>query len=140
MLIPPVLVAEILVPNPRQLTQSGWATHPPELPSVVGHASQGVGGLLAADVVAYTDGGGQARAVTDPGLWTRGRSPSLLPGTPAGRESCRGERQPGALLLDPTGRPVVVVSLDIADEVVQTVRASVTPTSCVISLGRSKPE
>jgi RNA polymerase sigma-70 factor (ECF subfamily) len=35
--------------------------------------------------------------------------------------------QPGALMLDPSGRPVVVVSLDIADGVVQTVRAVSNP-------------
>jgi len=35
--------------------------------------------------------------------------------------------QPGALFLDPEGRPVVVVTLDIADDLVQTVRAISNP-------------
>jgi RNA polymerase sigma-70 factor (ECF subfamily) len=35
--------------------------------------------------------------------------------------------QPGALLLDLDGRPVVVISLDIADGLVQTVRAVSNP-------------
>ena len=35
--------------------------------------------------------------------------------------------QPGALLFDPNGRPVVAVSVDIADDLVQTVRAVSNP-------------
>jgi RNA polymerase sigma-70 factor (ECF subfamily) len=35
--------------------------------------------------------------------------------------------QPGALALDREGRPVVVILLDIADDVVQTVRAISNP-------------
>lgn len=36
-------------------------------------------------------------------------------------------RQPGAVFFDPEGRPVVVVSLDIADEQILTVRAVSNP-------------
>jgi RNA polymerase sigma-70 factor (ECF subfamily) len=35
--------------------------------------------------------------------------------------------QPGALFLDPEGRPLVAVSLDIADDLVQAVRAISNP-------------
>ncbi len=35
--------------------------------------------------------------------------------------------QPGAVFLDPEGRPVLVVSLDIADEQILTVRAVSNP-------------
>jgi len=100
----------------------------------------GLIGLLAADVFAYTDGGGQARAVTDPVYGREDVARLFFPARRLAVSPVEVNGQPGALLLDRTGRPVVVVSLDIADEVVQTVRASVTPTSCVISLGRSKPE
>jgi RNA polymerase sigma-70 factor (ECF subfamily) len=35
--------------------------------------------------------------------------------------------QPGALFLDPEGRPVLAVALDIADDLVQTIRAISNP-------------
>jgi RNA polymerase sigma-70 factor (ECF subfamily) len=86
--------------------------------------------LLADDVVAYGDGGGKARAFPRP-VYGREKVARLL-----GR--ARGvavstirhvevNGQPGALLLDPEERPLVVVSLDIADGLVQTVRAISNP-------------
>jgi RNA polymerase sigma-70 factor, ECF subfamily len=95
---------------------------------------EGLTSLLAADVVAYGDGGGKAPAFPRP-LYGRGRVLRLLLGI--GRPSARlgvsdirhaeVNGQPGALLLDVDGRPVVVVSLDISDGLVQTVRAISNP-------------
>jgi RNA polymerase sigma-70 factor (ECF subfamily) len=96
--------------------------------------TQGLIGLLAADVVAYGDGGGKAPAFPRP-VHGRERVARLLLGATA-----RGERlgvigmravaingQPGALFLDPDGRPIAAVTLDIADDLVQTVRAVANP-------------
>jgi RNA polymerase sigma-70 factor, ECF subfamily len=96
--------------------------------------TEGLISLLAADVVAYGDGGGKAPAFSRP-VHGRERVVRLL-----GNVSKTGERlgisslrhidvngQPGALFLDSNGRPVVVVSLDIADGLVQTVRAVSNP-------------
>jgi RNA polymerase sigma-70 factor (ECF subfamily) len=90
--------------------------------------------LLAADVVVYADGGGVARAFPQP---VRGRHhvARLIAGT-----ARRGQRelgvtgyrttwingQPGALILAGTA-PVAVVTLDIADGQIQTVRAISNP-------------
>jgi RNA polymerase sigma-70 factor (ECF subfamily) len=90
--------------------------------------------LLAADVVVYADGGGKAAAFPRP-VHGRERVVRLLLGPTArgGRVEVAGLRavsingQPGALLLDPAGRPVVAISLDIADDLVQTVRAISNP-------------
>jgi RNA polymerase sigma-70 factor (ECF subfamily) len=86
--------------------------------------------MLAADVVAYGDGGGKARALPRPvhgrdkvaRLFVRARGIEV-----ASLRHVEVNGQPGALLLDPTGRPIVVLSLDIADGVVQTVRAVSNP-------------
>jgi RNA polymerase sigma-70 factor, ECF subfamily len=95
---------------------------------------EGLVGLLAADVVAYADGGGKATAFPRP-VHGRDKVARLLQG-PAGRGerlSVSGMRfaeingQPGALFLDPDGVPVVAVSLDIADELVQTLHAVSNP-------------
>jgi RNA polymerase sigma-70 factor (ECF subfamily) len=96
--------------------------------------TEGLISLLAADVVAYGDGGGKAPAFPRP-VYGRDRVVRLLQGA-----TVRGERlaisgmrlveingQPGALFLDPENRPVVAVSLDIADDLVQTVRAISNP-------------
>jgi len=90
--------------------------------------------LLAADVVAYGDGGGKAPAFPRP-VYGRERVTRLLIGI--------GDRaklleisvmrpaeingQPGAVFLNAEGRTVLVVSLDIADDLVQTVRAVSNP-------------
>jgi RNA polymerase sigma-70 factor (ECF subfamily) len=102
--------------------------------AVANQDAKGLIDLLAADVVAYGDGGGKAAAFPRP-VHGRDRVVRLLLGATA-----RGERlavsemrfaevngQPGAVFLDPEARPVVVVSLDIADDVVQTVRAVTNP-------------
>jgi RNA polymerase sigma-70 factor (ECF subfamily) len=91
-------------------------------------------GMLAADVVAYADGGGKATAFPRP-VHGRDKVLRILQGPAA-----RGERlsvsgirlaeingQPGAMFLDPDGVPVVAVSLDIADGQVQSLRAVSNP-------------
>jgi RNA polymerase sigma-70 factor, ECF subfamily len=85
-------------------------------------------------VVAYGDGGGKAPAFPRP-IHGRDKVARLLLGAAA-----RGERlgvpgtthveingQPGALFFDGEGRLVAAVSLDIADDLVQTVRAIANP-------------
>ena len=95
---------------------------------------EGLVGLLAADVVAYADGGGRGAAFPRP-VHGRDRVARLLQGASArgGRFAVAGVRfaeingQPGALLLDTDGVPVVAISLDIADGLVQTLHAVSNP-------------
>jgi RNA polymerase sigma-70 factor (TIGR02957 family) len=96
--------------------------------------TQGLIGLLAADVVVYADGGGKAPAATRP-VYGRERVAAMFGQirTFSQRLGVRSIRyaevngQPGALYLDPEGHPVLVVSLDIADDLVQTVHAITNP-------------
>jgi RNA polymerase sigma factor (sigma-70 family) len=90
-------------------------------------------GMLAPDVVLHADGGGKAQVVGTPlagrqpvtrllvGLLRRGRAlgASLRLAWVNGR--------PGTVLYDAQGRVVSVIELDIADGVVQAVRAVVNP-------------
>ena len=91
-------------------------------------------GMLAADVVAYADGGGTTGAFPRP---VHGRD-KVLRLLQAG--AARGARlsvsdirlaelngQPGAMFLDRDGVPVVAVSLDIADGQVQAMHAVINP-------------
>ena len=90
--------------------------------------------MLAADVVAYADGGGKATAFPRP-VHGRDKVLRILRGPAARGErlSVSGVRlaeingQPGALFLDPDGVPVVAVSLDIVDGQVQTLHAVSNP-------------
>jgi RNA polymerase sigma-70 factor (ECF subfamily) len=89
--------------------------------------------LLAADVVAYGDGGGKAPAFPRP-VHGRDRVGRLIMGlrdrepvTFLGWRRTEINGQPGAVFFDPHGRPVVIVSLDIADGLVQTIRAISNP-------------
>jgi RNA polymerase sigma-70 factor (TIGR02957 family) len=92
--------------------------------------AKGLVRLLAADVVVYGDGGGKAPAILRP-LYGRERVAHVFgkARTFFQRLGARSVRyaevngQPGALYLDAEGRPVLVISLDIADDLVQTVRA-----------------
>jgi RNA polymerase sigma-70 factor (ECF subfamily) len=87
-------------------------------------------GMLAADVVAYADGGGKAAAFPRP-VHGRDKVLRLLQAgaTRGARLSVSGIRlaeingQPGAMFLDPDGVPVAALSLDIADGQVQTLHA-----------------
>jgi RNA polymerase sigma-70 factor (TIGR02957 family) len=90
-------------------------------------------GLLAPDVVFHGDGGGKAQAVPRPvagrprvtrllaGLLRRGR----FLGTSLRLAWVNG--QPGAVIHDADGRVVSVLELDIADGVIQAIRAVVNP-------------
>jgi RNA polymerase sigma-70 factor, ECF subfamily len=98
--------------------------------------AQGLVRLLAADVVLHADGGGKAQAPTiRRPLYGRERVARLFSeiGPFSQRLGARSVRyaevngQPGALYLDPDGHPVLVVSLDIADGLVQTVHAITNP-------------
>jgi RNA polymerase sigma-70 factor (ECF subfamily) len=90
-------------------------------------------GMLAPDVVLHGDGGGKAGAVGKP-LDGRQRVMRLLVGL-LRRARILGvslrlawvNSQPGAVLYDAEGRVVSVVQLDVADGVVQTIRAVVNP-------------
>ena len=90
--------------------------------------------LLAADVVVYADGGGRAPAFPRP-VHGRERAARLLLGPTArgGRLGVVSMRtvtinsQPGAVFHDAEGRTVAAVILDIADDVVQAVRAISNP-------------
>lgn len=94
----------------------------------------GLAELLAADVVVYADGGGKGPAFPRP-VHGREKATRVLVGAAKGGErfgvvSMRDvaiNGQPGALFLDAEERPVAVVVLDIADDLVQTVRAISNP-------------
>ena len=102
--------------------------------AVAGGDTEGLIHLLAADVVAYGDGGGRAPAIPRP-VYGRERVVRLFSniGRPSARlgvssmNQLEVNGQPGAVFLDADGRPVLVVSLDIADGLVQTVRAISNP-------------
>jgi RNA polymerase sigma-70 factor, ECF subfamily len=95
---------------------------------------EGLTRMLAADVVSYSDGGGKASAFPHPvsgrdqiaqillrfGEWTE----------QLGADDMRFAQvngQPGAVFIGHDGRAVLVVSLDIADGRVQTIRSVVNP-------------
>jgi RNA polymerase sigma-70 factor, ECF subfamily len=89
--------------------------------------------LLAADVVVYGDGGGTSPSWRNPIVGSE-RVARLLAGVgQQAREldvrirltSVNG--QPGALFLDPSERLISVMTIDIADGVVQTVRSVINP-------------
>jgi RNA polymerase sigma-70 factor (ECF subfamily) len=97
--------------------------------------TDGLVGLLAADVVAYGDGGGKAPAFPRP-VYGRDRVARLLVASTrfggerlglSGMRSATINGQPGALFFNVEGRPLGVVTLDIADDQVQTVRAISNP-------------
>jgi RNA polymerase sigma-70 factor, ECF subfamily len=95
--------------------------------------TEGLVGMLAEDVVMYGDGGGKAPAVAAPVHGRQGVARFLLglgrqarhTGTRLRAATING--QPGALAMDPDGRLVGAVCLDIADGQVQTVRSIVNP-------------
>jgi RNA polymerase sigma-70 factor (ECF subfamily) len=105
----------------------------------------GLVGILAADVVAYGDGGGKAPAFPRP-VHGRENVAKLLLSAAAGGVDRYGlvelrlvevNGQPGALLFDRDDRPVVAIALDIADDQVQTIRAVSNPEK-LQHLGRSQ--
>jgi RNA polymerase sigma-70 factor, ECF subfamily len=89
--------------------------------------------LLAADVVVYGDGGGKAPSWREP-IYGRERVAKLMVGTlaqlgPLGGSVVTTELngQPGAMFVDEEGRIAAVMSLEIADGVVQTIRGITNP-------------
>ncbi len=96
--------------------------------------ADGLIGLLAADVVAYTDGGGKARAAPRP-IYGRDKvarfvraisRPERVPGGWSARPvDVNG--QPGRLFLDGAGEPIGVLTLDVAEGMVQAVRIVANP-------------
>jgi RNA polymerase sigma-70 factor (ECF subfamily) len=93
----------------------------------------GLIGLLAADAAVYGDGGGTSPSWRRP-IFGRDKVLRLLLGL--GRHSrqlgvsirrTEFNGQPGAMFLDPSGRLMYVMTLDIAEGVVQTVRSIINP-------------
>ena len=95
--------------------------------------TEGLVGLLATDAVLHGDGGGKAPALAGPlhgaeriarflvGLARRGRGAGI------GYAPAEINGHPGLLTLDPAGRLVGVLAVDIADGRVQTVRSIINP-------------
>ena len=91
--------------------------------------------LLAADVVAYADGGGRAPAFSRPVYGPERVARLLLARRKQGERRLGVQEtrfvevngQPGVLFLGSEGRPVLVVSVDVADGLVQAVRAISNP-------------
>jgi RNA polymerase sigma-70 factor, ECF subfamily len=92
-------------------------------------------GVLAADAVHYADGGGKARATLNPiygadkvaRLWAR-------LGTTQGEYTLQAvdvNGQPGVVGLAPDGTLLTVLTVDVADDRIQTVRAVVNPDKLV---------
>jgi RNA polymerase sigma-70 factor, ECF subfamily len=89
--------------------------------------------VLSADVVVYGDGGGTSPSCRRP-IFGRDKVVRLMlgMGRHANERGVRIERtevngQPGAMFLDSDGRLMWVLTLDIADGVVQTVRGVINP-------------
>ena len=90
-------------------------------------------GMLAPDVVVHGDGGGKAQAIGQPlagrlavmrlliGLFRRGRTLGMS------LRLAWVNGQPGAVMYDAEGRVVSVFELDVADGLVQAIRAVVNP-------------
>src|ERR687895_89697 len=93
---------------------------------------EGLVRMLAEDAVGYGDGGGKGPAVPKPihGRYKIVRlfgSRRFAIDTVAGLRLAEINGQPGAVMYGRDGRPLVVVSLDIADDQVQVVRAVSNP-------------
>jgi RNA polymerase sigma-70 factor, ECF subfamily len=95
--------------------------------------TEGLVGLLADDVVMYADGGGKAPALATPVHGAVGVARVLLGLTRRGAavgirvRPAEVNGHPGLLAIDPDGRLLGVLALDIADGRVQTVRSIVNP-------------
>jgi len=89
--------------------------------------------LLAADAAVYGDGGGTSPSWRHP-ILGRDRVARLLDGVGRHTRELGGSirrtevnGQPGAMFLDPDGRLMYVMTVDVADGVVQTVRSIINP-------------
>jgi hypothetical protein len=90
--------------------------------------------MLSADVVVYADGGGKGPALPRPVHGRERAARVFLGGATAGRRlgvidlrTVTINGQPGAVFIDRDGRPVGVVTVDVADGLIQTVRAITNP-------------
>ena len=100
--------------------------------AIMGGDTEGLIRMLAEDVVGFGDGGGKGPAVPKP---VHGRdkivrlfgSRRFAIDTVAELRLAEINGQPGAVMYGRDGRPLVVVSLDIADDQVQVVRAVSNP-------------
>jgi RNA polymerase sigma-70 factor (TIGR02957 family) len=120
-------------PGPRPRRAEGEALARRFFETAAGGDMDALLDMLAPDVVMHGDGGGKAQALAQP---TRGREAvaRLLAGIfRRGRYLNASTRlawvngQPGAVGYDAEGRVVVVFALDVADGVVQAIRAVVNP-------------
>jgi RNA polymerase sigma-70 factor (ECF subfamily) len=89
--------------------------------------------MLAADAVVYGDGGGRAPSWPKP-IYGRERVARLMAGAVtqakelgASIRPIEVNGQPGVMFADEDGRIAVVMSVDIADGVVQTIRSVINP-------------
>src|SRR5436190_113021 len=89
--------------------------------------------MLAADVVVYGDGGGKAPSWTEP-IYGRERVAKLMASTftqasglGASLQPTHINGQPGVMFLDEEGRIGAVMSIEIADGVIQTIRGITNP-------------
>jgi RNA polymerase sigma-70 factor, ECF subfamily len=89
--------------------------------------------MLAADAVVYGDGGGRAPSWPKP-IYGRERVARLMAGAVtqakelgASIQPIEVNGQPGVMFADEDGRIAVVMSVDIADGVVQTIRSVINP-------------
>jgi RNA polymerase sigma-70 factor, ECF subfamily len=89
--------------------------------------------MLAADVVVYGDGGGKAPSWPEP-IYGRERVAKLMAGTfrqasglGASLQPTHINRQPGVMFLDEEGGIGAVMSIEIADGVIQTIRGITNP-------------
>jgi RNA polymerase sigma-70 factor (ECF subfamily) len=95
---------------------------------------EGLTRMLAADAVSYSDGGGKASAFPHP-VFGRDQIARVLLRFGEWRDQLGADDmrfaevngQPGAVFVDRDGRAVLVVSLDIAEGLVQTIRAVANP-------------
>src|ERR687896_1844171 len=100
--------------------------------AIMAGETEGLIRMLAEDVVGYGDGGGKGPAVSKP-IHGRDKIVRLFGSrrfaidTVAELRLAEINGQPGAVLFGQDGRPLVVVSLDIADDRVQAVRAVSNP-------------
>jgi len=83
--------------------------------------------MLATDAVAYTDGGGKARAVLGPVRGPEAIADLFLPARALQSRLVDVNGQPGAVLVDRTGEPRVVVALGVVDGRVSTIHAVSNP-------------
>lgn len=102
--------------------------------AIGGEGAEGLVDLLAADVVMYADGGGRTRTFLQP-MHGRERVSRIFLDFGAwakhlGAEATRPAEvngQPGAVFLGHDGRAVLVVSLDIVEGLIQTIRVLSNP-------------